>query len=104
MTAPPGFDPVIHAPARLQLAALLAGVSEMEFAVARETVGISDSVLSKHLSQLVEAGYVTLRKAPTAGRQRTWLSLTSDGRAALARHIAALEALVALAGVGAAAT
>lgn len=91
------LDPVIHAPARLQLAALLASVSEMEFAVARDTVRVSDSVLSKHVSQLAEAGYVTVRKAASAGRQRTWLSLTADGRGALARHIAALEALVALA-------
>ena len=99
MSAPPGFDPLIHAPARLQLAALLAGVSEMEFGTARDTLGVSDSVLSKHLSQLEDGGYVRLRKAALAGRQRTWLSLTAGGRAALRRHIAALEALVALAGI-----
>jgi DNA-binding MarR family transcriptional regulator len=97
VTAPPGFDPVIHAPARLQLAALLASVSDMEFGTARDTLNVSDSVLSKHLSQLEEAGYVKLRKAALAGRQRTWLSLTSAGRSALQRHIKALEALVALA-------
>jgi len=97
VTAPPGFDPVIHAPARLQLAALLASVSDMEFGTARDTLNVSDSVLSKHLSQLKDAGYVKLRKAALAGRQRTWLSLTPAGRSALRQHIKALEALVALA-------
>jgi DNA-binding MarR family transcriptional regulator len=97
VTAPPGFDPIIHAPARLQLAALLASVSDMEFGTARDTLKVSDSVLSKHLSQLEDAGYVKLWKAALAGRQRTWLSLTAAGRTALRRHIEALEALVALA-------
>jgi DNA-binding MarR family transcriptional regulator len=91
------LDPVIHAPARLQLAALLAGVEEMEFATARETLDVSDSVLSKHLSQMQEAGYVRLRKAALAGRQRTWLSLTRQGHEALDRHLAGLEAIVAMA-------
>lgn len=91
----PRLDPMIHAPARLQLAALLAGVTEMEFATAREMLGVSDSVLSKHLAQLGEANYVSLRKAKLGGRQRTWLALTSVGRAAFGAHVTALEQLAA---------
>ena len=93
----PALDPVIHAPARLQLAAMLASVDEMEFATARETLDVSDSVLSKHLSQMQEVGYVRLRKAALDGRQRTWLSLTGKGRKALDRHLSSLESIVALA-------
>jgi DNA-binding transcriptional ArsR family regulator len=89
------IDMVLHPPARLRIAALLAKVSEMEFARLRELVEVSDSVLSKHLSALSEAGYVKLRKAPEGGRQRTWASLSRSGRAALARHVAALRAMVA---------
>ena len=88
-----GFDPVIHAPARLQIMAVLAGVHDAEFSLLRETVQVSDSVLSKHLAQLAEAGYVHLRKAAQAGRQRTWASLTRDGRRAFASHVRALQAL-----------
>ena len=91
----PALDPVIHAPARLQIAAVLAGVQEAEFGVVRDIVGVSDSVLSKHLSQLQEAGYVKLRKASLDGRQRTWLSITRAGRRAFAAHLAALQALAA---------
>ena len=93
----PALDPVIHAPARLQLAAMLASVDEMEFATARETLDVSDSVLSKHLAQMQEVGYVRLRKAALDGRQRTWLSLTAKGRKALDRHLRSLESIVALA-------
>ena len=96
-SAVPQFDPVIHAPIRLQIAALLAAVSDAEFAMVRDAVKVSDSVLSKHLSQMSEAGYVRLRKAALGGRQRTWLSLTREGRRAFAAHVEALEQLVATA-------
>jgi DNA-binding MarR family transcriptional regulator len=90
-----GIDTVLHPPSRLQIAALLAKVSEMEFAKLRELTKVSDSVLSKHLAALSEADYVRLRKAADGGRQRTWASLTATGRRALERHVAALRALVA---------
>jgi DNA-binding MarR family transcriptional regulator len=89
------LDPVIHAPARLHICALLSGVDEAEFAVVREEVEVSDSVLSKHLKQLEDAGYVRLRKATVASRQRTWLSLTRAGRFAFKAHMAELNRLVA---------
>lgn len=90
-----GLDPLLNAPARLQIAALLAKVTEMEFAKLRELVGVSDSVLSKHLAALADAEHVRLRKAAMGGRQRTWASLTRDGRRALDAHVAALRAIVA---------
>ena len=92
-----GFDAVLHPPARLQIAAVLAQVGEAEFARLREISGVSDSVLSKHLSALSEAGHVALRKAAFDGRQRTWASLTRSGRKAFSAHVAALEKLVAAA-------
>jgi DNA-binding MarR family transcriptional regulator len=67
-----------------------------EFALLREETGVSDSVLSKHLKQLEEAGYLKVRKATVASRQRTWLSLTGAGRRAFAAHV---QALTQLAGV-----
>ena len=99
MTAelPSGCDAVLHPPARLQIAAVLSQVSDAEFARLKSITGVSDSVLSKHLAALAEAGHVALRKAASDGRQRTWASLTRTGRKAFARHVAALEALIATA-------
>lgn len=96
MSAAPQFDGVIHAPGRLQICALLSPVEEMEFATLRDAVGVSDSVLSKHLKLLEEAGYVRLRKAAAGGRQRTWLSLTREGRHAFAGHVVELTRLAGL--------
>lgn len=89
--------PALHAPARLQIAAVLARAEEAEFAILRAIVAVSDSVLSKHLSALGEEGYVSLRKAALDGRQRTWASLTAKGRKAFRAHMTALQALVEVA-------
>ncbi len=91
------FDAVIHAPGRLQICGLLSPVEQMEFATLRDATGVSDSVLSKHLKLLEEAGYVRPQKASAGGRQRTWLSLTPQGRKAFAAHVAALIQLAELA-------
>jgi DNA-binding MarR family transcriptional regulator len=92
---PSGFDALLHPPARLQIAAVLAQAQEAEFALLKEITGASDSVMSKHLSALADAGYVSLRKAAADGRQRTWARLTPSGRTAFRQHVKALEALAA---------
>lgn len=91
------FDPVLHPPARLQIAAILAKVDDVEFAVIKDLVEVSDSVLSKHLSALNQAGYVRLEKAKRDGRQRTWASFTAKGRKAFAAHVRALQILASAA-------
>ncbi|MGY1639552.1 transcriptional regulator [Geodermatophilus sp. SYSU D00703] len=85
------FDTVIHPPPRLQICGLLAAVDTMEFAAVRDAVGVSDSVLSKHVKQLEEAGYVKVQKATIASRQRTSLALTRPGRVAFDAHVAELR-------------
>ena len=93
------LNPVIHAPARLSIVALLAATSEAEFALVRDSVGVSDSVLSKHASALEAAGYVHIRKGHVGKRPRTWLSLTAAGRVAFDEHVAALNRIVGQAGM-----
>ncbi len=88
------FDSLIHAQNRLQICALLAPSAEIEFQVLREKLQVSDSVLSKHLKSLVEANYVRLNKRAELGRQRTWLSLSKQGRAAYNGHLQALQQIV----------
>ena len=91
------IDPALHHPARLQIAAMLARVDEVEFATLRDIIEVSDSVLSKHLSAMSDAGYVRLKKAKSEGRQRTWASFTRSGRKGFATHMDALHKLAAAA-------
>ena len=94
------LDAVIHAPARLRLCAMLSVVDEAQFVTVRERLDVSDSVLSKHVSALADAGYVASRKGVLDGRRTTWLGLTTTGRKAFAAHVAALRAVIDDASVG----
>ncbi|MEU9652036.1 transcriptional regulator [Streptomyces sp. NPDC048110] len=89
-----GFDTTIHAPHRLRICALLEGAGEAEFALVQNQLGLSASALSKHVTVLMDAGYVEQRKAVRDTRQRVWLRLTRQGRAAYQAHLAALRAIV----------
>jgi DNA-binding MarR family transcriptional regulator len=88
------LDAHLVAPARLKLATTLTAVSEAEFATVRDALEVSDSLLSKHLTALEEAGYVRRRKGVHQGRRTTWIALTPRGRKALSAHVAALRALI----------
>ncbi|WP_404390201.1 transcriptional regulator [Humibacillus xanthopallidus] len=88
------LDPLIHAPARLQLVTSLSAVSEAEFSALRDVLDVSDSVMSKHVSALAEAGYLHIRKGSRAGRRTTWIGLTPAGRKAVRDHVAALRRLI----------
>jgi DNA-binding MarR family transcriptional regulator len=90
-----GLDEHVVAPARLKLMTTLSAVSQAEFATVRDALEVSDSVLSKHLAALEEAGYVRRRKGVHRGRRTTWVALTARGRTALSAHVAALRALIA---------
>jgi len=46
----PGFDELIHAPNRLSIVALLAASQWAEFTFVRDSLGMSDSALSKQIS------------------------------------------------------
>jgi DNA-binding MarR family transcriptional regulator len=83
-------EPLLN-PVRLSIVAALAGVDEAEFAIVRDTVEVSDSVLSKQASSLVAAGYVKLRKGYVGVRPRTWLRLTHQGRDVYRQHLEALR-------------
>jgi DNA-binding MarR family transcriptional regulator len=89
-----GFDHLIHAPARLRICAALDPVREIEFGAMLDLLDLSKSALSKHITMLADAGYVTQRRAVRDTRQRVWLHLTDTGRAAYRGHVAALQRIV----------
>ncbi|MGW7441379.1 transcriptional regulator [Streptomyces sp. NPDC054849] len=89
-----GFDATIHAPNRLRICALLDTAGEAEFVLVQNQLDVSASVLSKHVTVLMDAGYVEQRKAVRDTRQRVWLRLTRRGREAYRGHLAALRAIV----------
>ena len=88
------LDDHLVAPARLKLMTALTGVSEAEFRTVADMLGVSDSVLSKHLAALEEVRYVKRRKGVHHGRRTTWVALTPRGRQALKVHVDLLRELI----------
>ncbi|GAA2793490.1 transcriptional regulator [Saccharopolyspora taberi] len=85
------LDTALLDPTRLSIVSLLAATRWAEFSYVRDSVGLSDSALSKQVSALDRLGYVEVEKGYVGKRPRTWLNLSETGRAALTRHIAALQ-------------
>ncbi len=93
-----GFDPLIHAPHRLRICAILAAVHTpglVEFAVLRDELGVSESVLSKQISALEEAGYIAVVKGVRDRKVRGSAALSGAGRTAFEGHLAALRVMTA---------
>lgn len=92
---PAGFDDTIHAPVRLRISGILRHVEQVDFAVLRDTLGITDATLSKHVKVLVDAGYATTTKSRSAGRadarRLTWIAQTRPGRDAFDAHVEELR-------------
>lgn len=89
-----GIDPVIHAPKRLAVMALLTHAESTDFAFLREHLGVSDSDLSKQMSALQRAGYVKVSKTHRGRGGVTSYRATKAGVDAYRRHVDALRAIV----------
>ncbi|MFD0776358.1 winged helix-turn-helix domain-containing protein [Streptomonospora algeriensis] len=97
--AEPRFDELIHASTRLSIMAMASAGTGIEFRFIRDALGVSDSVLSKHVGALEAAGYLTVRKENLGrGRRRTLVDITEEGDAAFQGHVAALDAIIGRSG------
>ena len=96
MTAHPRgrLDDLVHQPVRFSLLAGLAQADELEFRFLRDTLELSDSVLSRQASTLEAAGYIAIRKGHVGKWPRTWLKLTPEGRIAFNDHLDTLREIV----------
>jgi DNA-binding MarR family transcriptional regulator len=91
----PDFNEVIHAPQRLRICAMLSAAHRVEFGVLQDRLGLSKSALSKHLTHLTDAGYVTQHRGVRDSRSRLWLSLTPEGTCAYTDHVQVLRQIIA---------
>ena len=76
------IDPLIHAPARLQIVMQLFGVEAADATFLQNRTGLTWGNLSSHLSKLEEAGYVVVEKAFRGKKPWTLIRLTEEGRTA----------------------
>jgi DNA-binding PadR family transcriptional regulator len=92
-------DPVLEHRVRLAACVLLSRADEISFSRFKEVLQQTDGNLGAQLRKLEDAGYVGMRKAFLERKPVTWYQLTTQGRAALGRHLEQLRKLVAQAQV-----
>ncbi|WP_328392015.1 transcriptional regulator [Nocardia sp. NBC_00416] len=78
---------------RLKVVAFLGGCREAEFGTITDLCEMNKSTLSKAMTVLEAAGYLTITKGYVGRRPKTWLALTEHGRTAYYEHLNALTAL-----------
>jgi DNA-binding transcriptional ArsR family regulator len=88
-----GLDDTVHQRHRLGILTITAE-ARADFSFLRDALGLTPGNLSRHLTVLEEAGLVQVEKGYEGRRPRTWVRITSTGRAALAAEVAALTELV----------
>jgi DNA-binding MarR family transcriptional regulator len=88
------LDPAIHQPARLGILTAASEAKRIDFVSLRDLLDLTDGNLSRHLSTLEEAGYISIEKTFDGRKPRTWISATRAGRRALTKEIAALREII----------
>ena len=89
-----GLDETVHQRHRLGILTITDEAQRAEFGYLREALGLTPGNLSKHLTVLEQAGMVEVEKGYAGRRPRTWVRITSQGRAALAAELATLTELL----------
>ena len=92
-----GPDEMIHQSTRLKIAATLNALAEgelLEFGRLKAILNATDGNVGTHLTALEKAGYIEVTKDFVGKKPRTRVALTASGRAAFARHVAYLRALI----------
>ena len=89
-----GLDETVHQRHRLGILTITAEVRRAEFGYLREALGLTPGNLSKHLAVLEQAGMIKVEKGYVGRRPRTWVRITTQGRAALAAELSVLTELL----------
>jgi DNA-binding HxlR family transcriptional regulator len=88
------LDRVIHERMRLAIVSALAVNPSLSFNELKQLLETTDGNLSVHARKLEEAGYVRCSKTFDGRTPRTQYALTGEGRTALERYLAHMEALI----------
>ncbi|HMS02575.1 MAG TPA: transcriptional regulator [Gemmatimonadaceae bacterium] len=91
---PIALDRLIHERLRLAIVSALAVHETLTFTELKALLDTSDGNVSVHARKLEDAGYIACTKAFEGRVPRTEYSLTAEGRAALERYLAHMEALI----------
>lgn len=88
------LDRTIHEPIRLGIISALAVNDSLTFNELKTLLGVTDGNLSVHARKLEDAGFIECRKSFAGRVPRSDYHVTADGRTALEKYLAHMEAIV----------
>ena len=80
------INQIVHAPARMNILALLYVVTSLDYVFLKNQTGLSWGNLATHLKKLEEAGYVTVQKGYQGKKPQSIIKLTMKGRNAFQEY------------------
>ena len=86
-----GMDKIIHEPARIVLLAILTAADQVDFTFLLNETGLSQGNLSRHLTKLQTAGYVSIEKTFFRKRPRTLISMNEKGKSAFQDYLKTMK-------------
>jgi DNA-binding MarR family transcriptional regulator len=99
--SPLGLDPLIHERMRLAIVSALAVHESLTFNRLKALLATTDGNLSVHARKLEQADYIVCTKSFEGRVPRTEYRLSGEGREAMERYLAQMEALIRAAREGA---
>lgn len=88
------IDPIIHAPARLNIMMILYVVESLDYTFLKNQSGLSWGNLATHLGKLEETGYVHIQKGYQGKKPHSMIKLTSQGRSAFREYRSTFQQLL----------
>ena len=85
------LDQVIHAPARLNILAILYVVTSLDYVFLKNQTGLTWGSRATDLKKLEGAGYVNVEKGYQGKKPQSIIKLTSNGRSAFQEYKKSLQ-------------
>ncbi|ART21444.1 TPA: helix-turn-helix domain-containing protein [Corynebacterium striatum] len=89
-----GLDGTLHSPVRLSILGALNSVDSVDYQTLKDALGVSYSLLTKHLGVLEQASLVKVDKQFVSRTPVTNLKLTKQGRQQFENYLLCLDRIV----------
>jgi DNA-binding PadR family transcriptional regulator len=88
------LNDAVHQPIRLAILTVLNEGGTVDFSYLKRILDLTDGNLGRHLEVLNKGGFIDIHKEFVGKKPRTWATITSSGRSALALQVKIMRNIV----------
>lgn len=88
------FDQMIHQPVRTKILTYLCSQGACDFSTLKKSLSLSDGHMSNHMKQLIDSGYVEMKKEFIDSKPRTIYKISQLGKQKYANYILELKKII----------